>query len=225
MQNITYIVLTSYFLPGQTGAWENHTRLVWVKRSKAGIASLLTPPQSQCEAGREKHTTCRQNDWKEEDRGSERGRYSERGEWRRDRRYIWLCGCVKCQGMHHNCVFFLELPDESVQDIITLLKWVIFLLWNSRSCVHRGQHFQRRNGKRFVSDATRISLTFNEVIIRTKICKLVEGMYAGKWGWHFTVSNQDFKSRIYLRWVMVEKSNHSDAVCVSVFSEFCMCIT
>lgn len=62
LRNIMYNVLTSYFLPGQTGAWENHTPRMRVKRSKAGIASLLTPPQNQCEAGREKHTTCRQND-------------------------------------------------------------------------------------------------------------------------------------------------------------------
>lgn len=62
LRKIMYTVLTSYFLPGQTGAWENHTPRMWVKRSRAGIASLLTPPQNQCEAGREKHTTCRQND-------------------------------------------------------------------------------------------------------------------------------------------------------------------
>ena len=28
---------------------------MWVSRSKAGIASLLTPPQIQCEAEREEH--------------------------------------------------------------------------------------------------------------------------------------------------------------------------
>lgn len=60
-------------------------------------------------------------------RERERGRDSEREEWKGDRRYIWLCGCVKYQGMHHNCGFFSEQPDVSMQqqDIIGRTKCVI----------------------------------------------------------------------------------------------------
>lgn len=44
-----------------------------------------------------------------------------------DRRYIWLCGFVKYQGMHHNCGFFSEQLNVSMQqqDIIGLSTCVI----------------------------------------------------------------------------------------------------
>ncbi|KAK2815825.1 hypothetical protein Q5P01_026292 [Channa striata] len=49
----------------------NHPPHVWVKRGEAGITFVLTPPQTEREAGREKQT-CRQNEQKEEDRESEK---------------------------------------------------------------------------------------------------------------------------------------------------------
>lgn len=139
-RNTVCTVLTSYFLPGQTGAWANHHG-VWVKRSKAGIASLLTPPQNQREAGREKHTDM-QTEWIE--RGGQRERERQREKSERCRRYIWLCGCVKYQGMHHNCVFFLERSDGSLQDNIGLTKCVILYFKTAGAVSAQGDIFKDR---------------------------------------------------------------------------------
>lgn len=63
---------------------------MWERRSNAGIASLLTPPQNQREARREAH---RQNEQKEEDSGEERKGRRERRVKERQIIYLtmWVC--------------------------------------------------------------------------------------------------------------------------------------
>lgn len=55
---------------------------------------------------------------------------------------------------------------------------------------------------------------------RIQICTLVEGMQPGKWGCICATSKQDFKSRIYLRWVC----NFHDRRITSLRCSACVCV-
>lgn len=162
------ILHISCFLHGQTGAWANRT--AWVRTTKAGIASLSTPPQNQYDVEREG------------ERKREKQRQWERRE--KDTKYMEGRGCVKCQGMHQNCVFWAQ-PDKSWRDSTGLPQWLL----------------KGRSWTGLLLDA---AMALIDRVSRVsawspKLHKADEEMQTWKGGRRFTVTHRD--SRHHPRWV------------------------
>lgn len=95
---------------------------------------------------------------KEEDRGSERGKDRQRGEWKRDKIYLTTWVCEVSRHASQLCIL-LGAVGRIAAGHHWSHKLCYFALSHSRSCEQRGRHFQRHDGNGLRSHAPRISLT------------------------------------------------------------------